>query len=204
MADVLWELVTGKDRIDHVHAAIDSYIEVAERADRFESEELLHRAISLALRFKGSDAGERQGRLRTHLRNGIDADTVDPGELLSLCELLRTVGAEPDDRDPVVAALSNARSAGAANHEYGLERNLIEELLLWTEDENDRYDLTSEIALLWVAEADSRLKGEQASAFVAASFLESAIQVLRSIPRKHRDRLDIVNRIVNCARKCVI
>lgn len=195
VADVLWELVTGKERIDHVHAAIDSYIEVAERADRFEFEELLHRAISLALRFKGSDAGERQGRIHTHLRNGIDADIVDPGELLSLCELLRTVGAEQDDRDPVVAALSDARAAAAANREYGLERNLIDELLLWTEDEHDRHDLTSEIAQLWVAEADSRLQGEQASAFVAASFLESAIQVLRSIPRKHRDRLDVVNRI---------
>ncbi|WP_137844663.1 DUF4209 domain-containing protein [Microbacterium sp. 2FI] len=195
VADVLWELVTGRERIEQVHAAIDAYLEIAARADWYESEELLHRAISLALRFKGSDAGERQTRIHTYIRDAIDADAVDPGELLSLCELLRTVGAEPDDRDPVVAVLAAARAAAAVAKEYGLERNLIGELLPWTEDEGDRHDLTSQVAQLWVAEADSRLQGPQASAFVAASFLESAIQVLRSIPRKHRDRLDVATRI---------
>jgi len=195
VADVLWELIEGRERIGYVHEAIDAYIEVALRADWHEAEDLLHRAIGLARRFRGSDAGERQGRVHAHIRHAIHTRAADAAELLSLCELLRAVGAEPDDRALVVHVLSDARATAAASSEFGLERNLIDEILLWTESEEDRQDLTSQIAQLWVAEADSRLQGERASAFVAASFLESAIQVLRSIPRKHRDRLDVATRI---------
>lgn len=197
LGDVLWERVEGKQRIEQVHAAIDGYLEAAERVEWDEADELLHRAISLALRFKGSDAGLRRQRIHDHVRSVLDARPVAPGHLMSLCELLRAVGPDPDDRAIVVAALSEGRTAAVEEHGYGLERNLIAELVLWTEEEEDRFDLISQTADLWVAEADSRLEGTNRSAFVAASFVEAAIQVLRSIPRKHRARLDVDRRVAD-------
>lgn len=193
--DVLWEFTKGKERIEHVHLAIDAYLELASSVDWHKADDLLHRALELSTRFQGSDEGERIARVRDVARTSLDAGASSPGELLALCELLRVARPSSDDRDAVTANINIARRDAAAAREHGLERNLIRELLLWEEDDDSKQDLTAEVAELWVAEADARLEAPARSAFVAASFLESAVQVLRSIPRKHRERLNVASRI---------
>ncbi|QDE34846.1 DUF4209 domain-containing protein [Microbacterium foliorum] len=193
--DVLWEFTEGKERIEHVHVAIDAYLELASIVDWRNADDFLHRALELSTRFQGSDKGERIARVRAVARASLDAGASSPGELLTLCELLRVSRPSSDDRDVVVVNINTARRDATAAREHGLERNLIRELQLWEENDDSKQDLTAEVADLWVAEADARLEAPARSAFVAASFLESAVQVLRSIPRKHRERLSVERRI---------
>ncbi|MBW9121241.1 DUF4209 domain-containing protein [Microbacterium trichothecenolyticum] len=193
--DVLWENAIGRKRIEHVHLAIDAYFELAELVDWHISEDLLHRAHELATRFQGADGGERKERVRAFARARLDAGAASPGQLLDLCEMLRLSSSAPEDREAVLKALSAARGQASESKSFRLERNIILELQQWVDDESRVQDLLSESASLWVDEANSRLDGESRSAFVATSFLEKAVQQLRAIPRKHRERLNVANRI---------
>ncbi len=63
-------------------------------------------------------------------------------------------------------------------------------------DDNDKsIDMTVAQAEAFVDEATARLSSDSPSHGVAASFLEDAIQVYRTIPRDHRDRHDVDQRI---------
>ena len=194
VSDVLWEVLSGRERVDHVHRAIDGYITLGAALDGYEAEEILGRAIDLAIRFKRSDEGARLAQLHELLSRTVPTAASSPADLLSTVGLLRRVGPKLSDRDDVVPLLIAAKDAAAA-HEFGIARECIVELQYWTEDEEARHGLSAEAADLWIAEADGRLQGPKASSFVAASFLESAIQLLRSIPRKHRARFDVERRV---------
>lgn len=195
ISDVLWGRLTGQERVKHVHIAIDAYLDLAKKVRQFRADEYLLRANELATRFRGTDDGERAQRVHEEVMRLVGvADT--PAQLLSASRLLRRIKPDKQDAETTRIALVTAAEATRAEGDHRMARELTEELREWTSSDEDRADLGAQVADLWVAEAESRMSGDSQSALVAASFIESAIQTLRAIPRKHRDRLEIGPRVL--------
>lgn len=201
VADVLWERVRGAERVAQAHRAVDAYIRLAETTEWHDAATYLRRAQELASRFRGTDDGAREDRLRTVLRTALnEADTVR--QLIGASSLLRTGTVDEQLRTEAIEALTAASASAEHEENFPLARDVSSELRAWLPSEDPaRHDITSRIADLWALEADSRFDGITGSALVAMSFVENAIQTLRSIPRRHRRRVNAENRIVDLRRK---
>lgn len=195
VCDILWEHSTGSERVGHAQSAIDAYLELAADAPWHDAEDYLARAHDIASRFNGADKGVRAERVRDAVRQALQKASA-PAELISAARLLRTVGVDEHDVVTTVAALDLASIEAKTAKEFAVARGLLEELLSWKRmDDSTRPDVIHAIAELWVQEADLRMVGTNASSLAAASFIENAIQTLRSIPRRHRSGLGVDERI---------
>lgn len=195
ISDVIWGRLTGQERVKHVHVAIDAYMNLAPKARPFDADGYLLRAHELATRFRGTDDGERAGRVRDEVSRRVGASDT-PARLLSASRLLRRIEPDKQEAETTRIALSAAADSSRAEGDPRMARELTEELRNWTSSDEVRADLGVRVADLWVAEADSRMDGGDPSALVAASFIENAIQTLRAIPRKQRDRLGVESRVL--------
>lgn len=96
------------------------------------------------------------------------------------------------DRSSVLQHLEQLATACTGRQ----QRDLLESALMWAarlKDDGKREDLKHSIVQSWMEEGDSHRSGETASSFAAARCYEQALQALRQIPRKARDRLGIAN-----------
>lgn len=190
VADILWEFASGAERTKRAHEAVDAYIELSGRVDGFLTAKYLERSYEVATRFSGADTSQREERILDLLRRQIAASGTSLGLLGRSARFLRSVGSDKDQL-LVPPILESAAAAMAEAGSFRAARDILVEYRRWAIDDAQRADVAAQIADLWVREADSRLDGPERSAAVASSFVESAIQELRSIPRKQRARLNV-------------
>lgn len=190
VADILWEFASGAERTRRAHEAVDAYIELSATVDGFRAAKYLERAYEVATRFSAADTSQREERILDLVRRQMAASDASLGLLARSARFLRSVGSEKD-RVLVPPILESAAAARAEAGSYRAARDILVEYKRWARDDAQRADVAAQVADMWVREADSRLEGTERSAAVASSFIESAIQELRSIPRKQRTRLTV-------------
>lgn len=193
VSDAIWERVSGRDRVAHVHVAIDGYIELSRKEAGRTRWLYLQRAHDLAVRFRGTDESHRENVLSDI---AIDAvQTSSRSGLVLAAAFLRSSGGIDANRAIVRPKLQEAADSSRTDGEFHRERRILEELARWVDNTSEQADVTARIASSWELEANTRLQAANRSALAAASFIENSIQALRAVPRAERQRLNVEQRL---------
>ena len=199
LSDLVW--TTEKKRgVKYALTAIDSYTNIPLDAVtwRRDGERCWRRAIGLS-RMIGKAAGDRIERIESSIIKALDSATVQDGLFgHRLAEILLTSKLVEDDRAKVAGKLKSLA------HDFDIEKDFhvsgiyFNAAAKWfniCENDEQSVDMTAGEAESFENEADTKLKTDNPQYGVAASFLEDALQVYRSIPRAHRSRHNVDEKI---------
>ena len=199
VADLLWIVRTPRDRKFAIEA-IDAYKLVPLTGESWPADALdcWSRATSLA-RALGTGAGSRLSELETDVLNLIESATS--GDLFfasKLADLLKTNSLGHDQALQVAEKLETLANElqQVGNHYAG--RAYFKDASLWfmeAGEEEKSIEMLVQQAETWVLEAKARLSSDDPSNLVAADFYQDAIQVYRTIPRKHREKHQVDQRM---------
>ena len=190
IADLLWLVRTPRDRKFAIEA-IDAYrlVPLTEETWPADALDCWSRATSLA-RALGTGAGNRLPELETDVLNLIEKATS--GDLFfasRLADLLKTYGLGHNQALQVAEKLETlANELQQAGNHYAA-RAYFKDASLWfieADGEEKSIEMLVQQAETWVLEAEARLSSDNPSNLVAADFYQDAVQVYRTIPRKHR------------------
>ena len=192
VADLLWIVRTPRDRKFAIKA-IDAYRLVPLTGETWPADALdcWSRATSLA-RSLGTGAGNRLAELETDVLQLIERATSEDLFFASkLADLLKTNSLGHDQALQVAEKLETlANEFQQAGNHYAA-RAYFNDASLWfneADEEEKSIEMVVQQAETWVFEAEARLSSDNPSNLVAANFYQDAIQVYRTIPRKHRER----------------
>ena len=199
LADLVW--VRNKSLgVKYALNAIDSYIQLPIDVDTWfgDGEQCWQRAIGLSRMVKAA-AGDRLDQIETSIVGVLETATVED-EFLSyrLAETLISNGMGKGHSSTIAAKLESLAREFDANGEYHSSESFYGAAAKWfalSGDDNKFVDMTVAEAEAHVSEATARVTSENSGYGVAASFLESAVQIYRSVPRAHRDRHHVDHRI---------
>ena len=180
--------------------AIDSYMQIPLDVDTWigDGEQCWKRAVGLC-RMIGATAGDRLDRIETSIIEALESATIK-GKFFSH-GLADTLWSEGLGRSSSVAVATKMESladefdSAGDFHASGRLHNAAARWFNRSGDVDKSIDMTLAEAEAFVSEATARMSSDSPSHGVAASFLESAIQVYRTVPRDQRDRHDVAQRI---------
>ena len=199
LADLVW--VRNKSLgVKNALEAIDSYRQLPLDADNWHSdiEKCWQRAIDLS-RMIGAAAGDRLGQIETSIIEAIEsAKAGDKFFSFRLAKTLRSNGLGESAATAIAEKLESLAGEYWVSGDFHASESFYNSAANWYklagEDEKCT-DMTVAQAEAYIEWANSRLSSDSPSYQVAASFIEGAIQVLRSISRAHRGRHQIDERL---------
>ena len=199
LADLVW--VRSKSYgVKNALDAIDSYRQLPIDVDSWfsDGERCLQRAIDLS-RMIGATAGERLDEIEASIIKALNGATAEDKFLnYRLAQTLMSNGLGESEATAVAGKLESLAAEFDAAGDFHASGRFYSAAAKWfslSEDEGKAIDMTVEEAEAFVREATDRLSSDSPSHGVAASFVENAIQVYRTVPRIHRDRHDVEQRI---------
>ena len=199
LADLVW--VRNKSLgVKNALEAIDSYRQLPLDADNWHSdiEKCWQRAIDLS-RMIGAAAGDRLGQIETSIIEAIEsAKAGDKFFSFRLAKTLRSYGLGESAATAIAEKLESLAGEYWVGGDFKASESFYNSAASWyklTGEEDKSTDMTVAQAEAYIEWANSRLSSDNPSYQVAASFIEDAIQVLRSIPRAHRGRHQIDERL---------
>ena len=199
LADLVWLLRQPRD-VKFALDAIDSYMEVPLDVDNWfgDGEQCLKRAIGLC-RMIGPTGSDRLGRIEESIIEALDSATPEDkffgyglADTLWLEELGRNDSA---DIGAKLGSLAKGFDLIADFHASGRFYNAAARWFRSSGDDEEAVDMTVAEAEAFVSDATARMSSDSPSHGVAASFVEDAIQVYRTVPRDQRGRHDVEQRI---------
>ena len=199
LADLVW--VRDKSLgIDNALTAIDSYRKVPLDTNTWfkDGEQCWNRAINLA-RMIRSASGDRLEQIEKDLIEALMAATTDDSFFsFRVAQMLRTNGLAKTDAKKVADRLETLAGEFAKSGDFHGSESFYKTAAEWYElsgDSAKAIDMTVAQAEAYVNEATARLTSDSPSHGVAASFVENAIQIYRSVPREERRRHSVAQRI---------
>lgn len=199
LADLVWvrnKSLGVKNALD----AIDSYRQLPLDVDTWfiDGERCWQRAIDVS-RMIGATAGERLDEIEASIIKALNQATAEDKFLsYRLAHTLMSNGLGESEATTVaekLESLAGEFDAAGDFHASGRFYNAAAKWFSRSEDEDKSIDMTVEEAEAFVKEATDRLSSDSPSHGVAAGFVEDAIQVYRTVPRIHRDRHDVEQRV---------
>ncbi|WP_156365776.1 DUF4209 domain-containing protein [Nocardiopsis sp. NRRL B-16309] len=191
VADIAW---TYGDRGNHdlLATAIDSYQQSPlEHPSWFHGgRDSWRRAFELALR-RGKGEQERVEEMRQAVRSKVLSCEIEDSFLpVQLSELLfQCAKVPPEEARPIADHCLHLAIEAADEKKYRLARSLNRQAASWfgrASEQEAANNCIARVADAYVAEADQRQSGDLSSAMAAGHFLEKAVAVLSSLPRKFR------------------
>ena len=201
LADLVWDRKTPRD-VRFALAAIDSYMELPLGADTWFSgrEQCWQRAITLC-RMIGAKSESRLNQIGTSFLKALKSTTIEDSSFgIRLADILRTNGLAEGQTSVVAAKLQSLAHDFDADGDFHASGSLYSVAAKWFGDAGDNAkstDMTVSEAEAFEKEANARLSTDKSGHGVAASFLENAVQIYRSIPRDCRDRHQVDERIAD-------
>ena len=199
LADVVWS--SNKSfGVKYAWAAIDSYMALPLKADAWfkEQDRCWQRAIGLA-RMLGTGAGDRIDRIETKLMQALDSATPEDGFFsLGIAHALMESGLGVSRSAALGAKLESLAHGFDVDGNFHASTSFYDASSDWYRRSGDldkSTDMTIAQAEALVKDADARVSAPQASYSAAATFLETAVQVYRSIPRAYRDSHQVDQRV---------
>ncbi|MFF2622842.1 DUF4209 domain-containing protein [Oerskovia jenensis] len=199
VADVLWTYGDRRNS-DVLFDAIDTYRVTPWATDVWPGygADAWRRALLLTER-RGSAGAARMMEMGDVLRERLLVGTVDDAFMLvRISELLRDfVRLAPADARQLAEHLGGV-AAEASLMNRRLARHLHEQSSAWYQrsgDTDNTHAALVSVANLYVADADEREQEEGGGALAASMHLESALKVLRQLPRRFRASCDLDARI---------
>ena len=199
LADLVWSIDKTLG-VEFAHMAIDSYMEFPLTTDEWfiDGQRGWERAIGLS-RLIRTAAGDRLEQIQVAILSALEqASAKDMAFGLTLAETLYSGGLVEGHSSRVAEQLEVLAREFEADGSHYLSGRCFHNSAKWyalSKDDEKSYDMTAEEAGSYVREGEARLASEEKSHGVAASFFENAVQVYRSIPRAHRGRLGVDERI---------
>ena len=199
LADLVWYKKMPRD-INFALAAIDSYTQLPMTADIWflDGQTYLQRAIDLC-RMIRTAAGNRLNEIETAIINKIDSSAAEDGFLIhSLSDILLMNGLGDNHATSIGSKLESlAHDFDTANNFHASE-SFFDASSKWfrrSGDEMNAVEMTVAAAEAQVKEADATVSSDSPSYGVAASLLENAVQIYRTIPRNQRAQHQVDQRI---------
>lgn len=205
LADLVW-LLSDPKKPQFALTAIDAYRRIPLDADTWlrSGHDCWERAISLT-RMLGAGAGNRLGEIESAVISAFEATTSDDGFFsLGLADLLlenRFASAKGAD---IANKLESFARHLDSHGEIHLSREFFSSSAKWFQQSEDiakATEMTVFVAEAWYKEAVSRVSSDRPSHLVAASLYEKAIQTYRTIPRIHRTKYGVDERIIEIHHK---
>ena len=199
LADVVWTCQKSLG-VAYALTAIDNYTKVPLKTDDWflDWDKGWQRAIVLA-RMIGEAAGDRIDRTESEMVQALQlATSEDRFFARSLADTLKSNGLGKTYSAVVAAKLSSLAHEFNAVGDFHLSSsfyNAASDWSKWSGDVDKSIDMTLAEAEASVGDADAWVSSEGSNYAVAATFLERAVQVYRSIPRAHRSRHQVDERI---------
>lgn len=199
LADLVWLLRIPRDP-RYALLAIDAYRQLPLDSDTWiaGSRDGWQRAISLSI-LLGPGAGDRLQDMEAALCTAFDrCTTADGYRALWFANLLATNKLGYDHRVTIATTLETLGRTFAQNGELFQARDIFAGAATWFQIAGDDAKAREMIvcrAETCVQEARANQSSAQPSPLVAAHFYECAIQIYRTIPRRHRAALGVDARI---------
>ena len=199
LADLVWLLRQPRD-VKFALDAIDSYMEIPLDVDNWfgDGEQCWKRAIGLC-RMIGPTGADHLDRIETSMIEALDSATAEDkffGHVLA--DTLRSEGlgkSNPADIAVKLESLAKEFDSIGDFHASGRFYNAAAKWFRSSGNDDKAIDVTVAEAEAFVSDATARMSSNNPSHGVAASFLEDAIQVYRTIPRDQRGCHDVDQRI---------
>ncbi len=199
LADLVW--LRGRPRdIRFALAAIDSYMQIPLDPSTWfgNGSQNWRRAISLSL-MMGKPSGDRLGQIESSIIRAITSATNEDGFFSHLlADTLESFGLGRTHLTVVggkLESLADEFDATSDFHASGRFYNAAAKWFRLSGDDDKSVDMTVAEGEAFVKEGAARLSSDNPSHSVAASFLEKAVQVYRSVPKVQRDRNNVGQRI---------
>ena len=199
LADLVW--VRNKSLgVKNALNAIDSYRQLPLDADTWSShrERCWQRAIDLS-RMIGPTAGNRLAQIETSIIEALKSATAeDKFFSRRLADTLMSNELGGSDATTVAEKLESLAGEFEDVGDFHASESLYNAAAKWYKhsgDDDKSIDMTVAQAEALVNDATARLASSSPSHGVAASFVEDAVKVYRSVPSVHRDRHNIDQRI---------
>lgn len=190
LADLVWHCNQPREA-KFALAAIDSYIQLTLDADTWFSDGALcwQRAIGLSRMIKDS---ERLDKIESSIVSVLMSATAQQGFFgFSLAEALESNGLAIGHSIAVAAKLETLAGEFDAAENFRASGRHYKASAKWStlsKNDDKSIDMTVAHAVAFMKEADASVMSNNPSYSVAVSHLEKAVQVFRVIPRIHRKR----------------
>lgn len=173
-----------RDAIEFIHSALALWTGRPLVEDEWygEGENTWRRAATVATRLRQV---ETLATIETRLLEAAHAAS-SPVYIGRMLKVLRDFGLGQDRAAEAIALLAGAADGCSDGF---VKRELLTDQSSWEhvrKDEPAAWTLVQRVAESWIAEAELRRTGENASNIAVSSFLEDALQELRRIPRRYR------------------
>ena len=187
LADLVWvrnKSLGVKNALD----AIDSYRQLPLDVDTWfsDGEQCWQRAIDLS-RMIGPTAEDRLDQIEASIFKAVKSATAgDKFFSYRLADTLRSNGLGQSDATTIAEKLESLADEFAGTGDFHDSESFYNASANWHKlsgDDDKAIDMTVAQAEAFVDEATARLASDSPSHGVAASFVEDAVQVFRSIPR---------------------
>jgi hypothetical protein len=196
VADILWIYGERSERFPMAKLAINEYtaIGIDEATWYHDGQSIAERALELGKRL-GSATAQDVVQIEEALLAAIFAPPFrSPYLVLHFADLGKRQGVFGSKATDIADELERLSAEIEKEGDLDRSRTYAQGAGHWirTAGNNERWmNLVIREADLWVREARARATGPNRSAMAAATLMESALQVLRQIPRKHRTDLGV-------------
>ncbi len=199
LAELVW--VRAKEiGVKTFLSVVDSYMQLPLDADSWHSdiEKCWQRAIDLS-RMIGPNGSNRLEQMETSMVQAIKSAKVEDRFFsLRLSQTLRFNRLGESEAAAIAGKLECLASEFGATSDFHASESFYSSAASWYKLaglDDKCTEMTVAQAETYVEEANTRLSSNSPSYQVAASFIENSIKVLREIPRAHRDRHQIEDRL---------
>ena len=199
LADLVWLLQQPRD-VKFALDAIDSYMEVPLDVDNWfgDGEQCWKRAIGLC-RMIGPTGTDRLDRIEEAIIEALDSATPEDKFFgYGLADTLWFEELGRNDSAGIAAKLGSLAKGFDSIGDFHASGRFYNAAARWfrrSGDDEKAIDMTVAEAEAFVCDATARMSSDSPSHGVAASFVEDAIQVYRTVPRNQRGRHDVEQRI---------
>jgi len=204
IADIVWLLGRPKE-VEYALMAIDNYCQIPIDSESWvkDGRECWDRAVQLCFMLRAT-AGNRLIDIETAMVESMKSSSMDDGFLpLWVSDLLAKHKLGIVEQVVISEKLEELAMRFDENGIIHRSKDYFDAAADWYKkcgNQEKSAEMVVRNAEGWVKEAESRLQSDTPSHMVAASFYESAIQKLRTIPRALRAPLGIDDRITNLSK----
>ncbi len=199
LADLVWLLRQPRD-VKFALDAIDSYTQIPLDVDNWfgDGEQCWKRAIGLC-RMIGPTGADHLDRIETSMIEALDSATPEDKFFgHGLADTLWSEGLGRSNSADIAAKLGTLAKGFDSIGDFHASGRFYNAAARWfrsSGDDDKAIDVTVAEAEAFVSDATARMSSDSPSHGVAASFVEDAIQVYRTVPRDQRDRHHVDQRI---------
>ena len=199
LADLVW-LLRQPRNVKFALDAIDSYTQVPLDVDNWfgDGEQCWKRAIGLC-RMIGPTGADHLDRIETSMIEALDSATTEEKFFgHGLADTLLSEGLGRSNSADIAAKLGSLAKGFDSIGDFHASGRFYNAAARWfrsSGDDDKAIDVTVAEAEAFVSDATARMSSDSPSHGVAASFVEDAIQVYRTVPRDQRDRHHVDQRI---------